>query len=64
MYESQRTSRKRKIEEGWKRVEAFLDPDTAALWDHLVKRYDGPTALVKAGLDALLAERAKRKGKA
>jgi hypothetical protein len=58
-YEPQRESRKRKLQEGWKRVEAFLDPETAKRWARLVKQHDGPTALVKAALDALEAK-AKR----
>lgn len=58
MYETQRESRARKLKEGWKRVEAFLDPETAKRWAKLVKSKDheGPTALVKAALDALEAK--------
>lgn len=52
-YEPQRLSRQRKLEEGWKRVEAFLDPETAREWDRRLKAYGGPTALVKAALAAL-----------
>ena len=59
MYETQRESRARKLKEGWKRVEAFLDPATAKQWAKLLKSYDGPTALVKEALDALEAK-AKR----
>lgn len=58
-YEPQRESRARKLKEGWKRVEAFLDPETAKRWDKLVKQHGGPTALVKAALDAL-ATKSKR----
>jgi hypothetical protein len=55
MYETQRESRARKLEEGWKRVEAYLDPDTAKRWAKLVrmKAHKGPTALLKAALDSL-----------
>lgn len=53
MYETQRESRARKLKEGWKRVEAFLDPETAKRWAALVKKHKGPTALVKAALEAL-----------
>jgi hypothetical protein len=52
-YEPQRLSRKRKLEGGWKRVEAFLDPETAKRWAKLVDDHGGPTALVKAALEAL-----------
>lgn len=57
MYEAQKTSRAQKIKEGWKRVEAFLDPDTAKQWAKLAKDYDGPTALVKEALAALDAKK-------
>lgn len=53
MYETQRESRARKLEDGWKRVEAFLDPATAKAWAKLVKKHGGPTALVKAAIEAL-----------
>ncbi len=59
-YEPQRESRKRKLQEGWKRVEAFLDPATAKRWAKLVKEHEGPTDLVKAALDALEAAKPKR----
>lgn len=58
-YAAQRESRARKLEEGWKRVEAFLDPETAAQWDALVKSHGGPTALVKDALAALKRARQK-----
>lgn len=53
MYETQRESRARKLKEGWKRAEVFLDPKTAKRWKAALKNYDGPTDLVKAALDAL-----------
>lgn len=61
MYEAQKTSRAQKLKEGWKRVEAFLDPETAKRWSKLLKSYDGPTALVKEALEALEALEAKSK---
>jgi len=57
MYETQRESRARKLDEGWKRVEAFLDPDTAKVWAKLVKKHGGPTALVKAALEAMASKK-------
>lgn len=59
-YAPQRESRQRKLDEGWKRVEAFLDPETAKRWAKLVKPHGGPTALVKDALDALEAQAASR----
>lgn len=56
MYEAQKTSRAQKLKEGWKRVEAFLDPETAKQWAKLLKGRDGPTALVKDALAALEAK--------
>lgn len=63
-YEAQRKSRKAKLEEGWKRVEAFLDPETAARWKALLPAYEGPTALVKAALERLEDAPRKRPAKA
>lgn len=60
MYEAQRESRKRKLAEGWKRVEAFLDPETAAEWQRLAAAEGGPTALVKAMMAAFKSAKAKR----
>lgn len=60
MYDAQKESRARKLKEGWKRVEAFLDPETAKRWRKLVKQHGGPTALVKEALEALEAARKLR----
>lgn len=60
MYETQKESRVRKLKEGWKRVEAFLDPETAKLWEGRVDEYGGPTALVKLGLEKIVAAEKRR----
>ncbi len=59
-YAAQRESRARKLKDGWKRVEAFLDPETAEIWDMFVEAHGGPTALVKDALTALRRTKRKR----